>query len=143
MQLQITSIIRVFFAPLKVIVGTPKFIFKTNKVVVQVPYFMPKGSLVENQINALGTAIADSASTSEIVELRLIRLQYPYLDSSILAQYLALNARKYNFLRMKKRLFKKTPISSSYSAVSPKDTENNGIFSAATLAKEKQLPLPT
>jgi hypothetical protein len=108
MQLQITSIIRVFFAPLKVIVGTPKFIFKTNKVVVQVPYFMPKGSLVESQINALGTAIADSA----VVELRLVRLQYPYLDSSILAQYLALNARKYNFLRMKKRLFKKTPISS-------------------------------
>jgi len=50
---------------------------------------------------------------------------------------------------MKKRLFKKTPISSSYSAVSPKDTENNGIFSAEwgftnpQLAKEKQLPLPT
>lgn len=41
------------------------------------------------------------------VELRFIRLQYPYLDSLILSQYLALNAGKYNFLRMKKRLFQK------------------------------------
>ena len=41
------------------------------------------------------------------MELRCIRLQYPYLDSLILSQYLALNAGKYNFLRMKKRLFQK------------------------------------
>lgn len=35
-----------------------------------------------------------------------MQLQYPYLDSTILGQYLALNANKYNFLRMKKKLFK-------------------------------------
>ena len=40
-------------------------------------------------------------------ELRLVRLQYPYLDSTILAQYVAMNASKYNFTRMQKTLFNK------------------------------------
>ena len=44
-----------------------------------------------------------------VVELRLIRIQHPYLNSSILAQFLALNAGKYNFTRMQKMVFKKAP----------------------------------
>ena len=44
-----------------------------------------------------------------VVELRLIRIQHPYLNSSILAKFLALNAGKYNFTRMQKRVFKKAP----------------------------------
>lgn len=40
------------------------------------------------------------------IELRLVQLQYPYLDSFILSQYVALNACKYNFARIHKRIFK-------------------------------------
>ncbi len=40
------------------------------------------------------------------VEVRLIRIHYPYLDSTILAHYIALNAGKYNFNRLQKMLFK-------------------------------------
>jgi hypothetical protein len=113
---QLTTLIRSFFAQFKVIVGTPKMTFKGNKVIVHIPYFdLSTTQLSETKVNALGTAIIEclnnetSASLvpSEL-ELRLIQLQYPYLDSTILGQYLALNASKYNFLRMKKKLFTRT-----------------------------------
>ena len=60
--------------------------------------------------NRLGTKDRKGESAvNMVVELRLIRIQHPYLNSSILAQYLALNAGKYNFTRMQKRVFKKAP----------------------------------
>ena len=81
---------------------------------VQIPYFLPEGILTEAKINALGIAITRLFNSTRqqspiVVEVRLIRLQYPYLDSSILAQYLALNAGKYNFTRMQKMIFSKVP----------------------------------
>lgn len=41
------------------------------------------------------------------VEVRLLGLRYPYLDRSILAQYVAINGGKYNFTRMHKLIFNK------------------------------------
>jgi ribosomal protein S3 len=104
MKAQITTTIQSFFAQFKILAGIPQFIFTTNKVIVQVPYYARPGRLLtETKINALVTRLSLICP----IELRLVRLQYPYLDSSILAQYLGLNAGKYNFLRMKKMLFKK------------------------------------
>lgn len=113
-----TSLIRSFFAQFRVLVGKPtyKTASSSSKVVVQIPYFLPVGILTEAKINALGIAITRLFNSSRqqslgklVVEVRLIRLQYPYLDSSILAQYLALNAGKYNFTRMQKMIFSKVP----------------------------------
>lgn len=89
----------------QVLMGAPKFIVTTNKIIVQVPYysrtvFHPD---LETNVNALMSLL----KSNKPIELRFIRLQYPFLDSSILSQYLALNAGKYNFLRMKKILFQK------------------------------------
>lgn len=42
-------------------------------------------------------------------ELRFVKLRYPYLDSSILAQYLAINTSKYNFTKLQKSVFKNLP----------------------------------
>ena len=90
-------------------------------MIVQTHYFnfpssAGKGNdLSESKVNALGVAItrllgrAPHKSSNMVVELRLIRIQHPYLNSSILAQFLALNAGKYNFTRMQKRVFKKAP----------------------------------
>lgn len=105
MKTQMTSILKAFFAQFSsTLAGAPKFIVTTNKMIVQVPYYTASGRLLtEEKINALVTRL----SSIYPVELRLVRLQYPYLDSSILAQYLGVNAGKYNFLRMKKMLFKK------------------------------------
>ena len=95
--------IKGFFAGKDVLIGSPKFIITTNKIIVQIPYYS-RTVLRETNVNALMSLLK---STKQI-ELRFIRLQYPFLDSSILSQYLALNASKYNFLRMKKILFQKS-----------------------------------
>jgi len=154
-----SSIIKSFFSQFRLLIGTPVYKSTTSsflsslsaesdrevaKVIVQIPYFIPKGvnQLSENKINALGMAVTkifnsktlpapfvffnDSlmvtgngelgkSSVKEVgttVEIRLIRLRYPYLDGSILAQYLALNAGKYNFTRMQKIIFSKIPTNS-------------------------------
>lgn len=44
------------------------------------------------------------------VELDLVLLRYPYHDSHILAQFLGLNSKRYNFNNLVKKLFKKATI---------------------------------
>lgn len=118
-----TSVIQSFFASTKALAGKPsyKVLNSSGTVVVTIPYFMPSSVpvLAESKINALGIAITRLfnvpsenkrfSRAQPTVELRLVRLRYPYLDSSILAQYVAVNAGKYNFLRMQKMMFNKVP----------------------------------
>lgn len=58
------------------------------------------------------------------MEIRLVQLKYPYLDSCILGQYLAFNAGKYNFLRMKKKLFKKAVLNQRLRKTAKGNTNN-------------------
>lgn len=107
------------------ILGKPNFKLFINKLVIRIPYFMNPNSMLvlplvlkENQIKSLGTALQtylshyfamnNAAEKAQVlnIELRFIRLQYPYLDSYILSQYIAINAGKYNFNRMQKILFR-------------------------------------
>lgn len=128
-QRKVTLMIKSFFASTKALAGKPSYkVFNSSgTVVVTIPYFMPSSVpvLAESKINALGIAItrlfnvpSEDLRSSRAqpvpsgagkVELRLVRLRYPYLDSSILAQYVAVNAGKYNFLRMQKMMFNKVP----------------------------------
>lgn len=102
----ITAIITSFFAPYKVLVGRPVYKTLSSKIVVQIPYYMPKNMnavLTDSNMNTLGLAIAQLlmqcvvAKTTGGLDVRFIRLRYPYMDSQILAQYLAVNSGKYNF----------------------------------------------
>lgn len=112
----VTQVLSSFFAQSKILMGKPSYKTMPNgKVVVQVTYYVPNSvvPLADNKINALGVAIAqllagDQRSPDTRVELRLVRLQYPYLESSILAQYVAINAGKFNFLRMRKMVMSKS-----------------------------------
>jgi ribosomal protein S3 len=54
--------------------------------VVTLPYHMMEGSLSHSMVNALGMQLAETLDCP--VEVRLIRLSVPYLDASILAQWL-------------------------------------------------------
>lgn len=107
----IKLVTRSFLAKSKVLTGNPTYKVLPSKVIVSIPYFSPISTdvLTDTKINALATAITKVLVTygfKSTVELRFIRLQYPYLDSSILAQYVAINAGKYNMLRMQKMMFK-------------------------------------
>lgn len=114
-----------FLGQYKALMGKPMYKMvpgtTSNKLVVQVPYFMPKGALTEAKINALGMAIARLLPEPGAVELRLIRLRYPYLDSAVLGQYLSMNAGKYNFARMQKMIFRKAATIQPNSVITAKD----------------------
>jgi hypothetical protein len=44
------------------------------------------------------------------VQLRIVRLHHPYLNSSILAQFLAMNASKYGFARLRQYVLSAIPL---------------------------------
>ena len=87
----------------------------SNIVCVYVFYYMPNKNarLNRNTVNNLGKVITDLYK--QPVQLRLIRLYYPFLDAYILAQWIRLNRRDYKFNRIIRRLFNSVSvIKSSY-----------------------------
>lgn len=97
-----------------ILLGKINYSVLPNKIVIRIPYYSAQSHLQTNT-SKLGSALQFFMSSSHLVqgqkitylELRFIPLQYPYLDSSILNQYVAINASKYNFNRIQKLLFNK------------------------------------
>lgn len=89
----------------KALASKPVFSVSGNKVVVTTFYYLPHSgqSLSSNSVNSLGEVL--SKLFGQPVELRLVRLHYPYLNSHILAQYIAINSSKYNFTRIQRAIF--------------------------------------
>lgn len=99
-----------FFSPLKVLASKPIISITTSKVIINVFYYMPvkTQALNVNTINGLGERL--SQVFGRPVELRLVRLHYPYLNSYILAQFVAYNTNEYNFVRIQRMIFGKASI---------------------------------
>ena|ERR1700753_1915689 len=70
------------------------------------------------------------------VELVLVPLKYPYHDSNILAQLITLNAKKYKFDRIIRRLFQKAPILESVKKFNKMNISNSNL-TTKTLLKSK------
>lgn len=89
----------------KALASKPVFSVSGNKVVVTTFYYLPHSgqSLSSSSVNSLGEVL--SKLFGQPVELRLVRLHYPYLNSHILAQYIAINSSKYNFTRIQRAIF--------------------------------------
>ncbi|MCZ6924105.1 MAG: hypothetical protein O7D30_00865, partial [Rickettsia endosymbiont of Ixodes persulcatus] len=63
-----------------------------------------------NTLNKALTGMYESVTGQYVnVNLELVEHYYPYLDATILAQYLALNASKYGFTRMMNYLLSVVP----------------------------------
>jgi ribosomal protein S3 len=60
-------------------------------------------ALNSNTVNNLGASL--SSLFGRPVSLRLVKLHYPYLDSHILAQYIAMNTQDYNLVQIVRRIF--------------------------------------
>lgn len=129
----VTQLINLFFAQFNTsnekgcLVGNPDYKLLSNgKVSVSIPYYCSSddrrssSSLVlsPKKSKSLGAAISRVMQVEFItcsagkayrglVEVRVIKLRYPYLDGSILAKYTALNSGKYAFSRIHKAVFKK------------------------------------
>ncbi|TPG03839.1 hypothetical protein EAH88_19305 [Rhodanobacter glycinis] len=104
------KVINHFFSPIKVLASKPVITITANKVIINVFYLMPikTQALNVNTINNLGERL--SQIFGRPVELRLVRLHYPYLNSHILAQFVAHNTQKYNFVRIQRMIFSKAAI---------------------------------
>jgi hypothetical protein len=99
------ALISHFFSPIKALSGKPVFTFSANSVVIHVFYYIPVANqaLNSNTVNNLGEAL--SSIFGRPVELRLVKLHYPYLDSNILAQYIAMNTQDYTLAQIVRRVF--------------------------------------
>lgn len=106
-----SQVISDYFSKTQVLSGKPVFTVPGNKIVVNIPYFIPVKSQALNNstINSLGEVLSKLYKSP--VELRLVRLHYPYLNSYILAQYIAMNTRKYNLKAITNSLFTRVQLS--------------------------------
>jgi len=114
------KLIEHFFSPIKALASKPVFTVTADKVIINIFYFMPNQALNNNTINNLGDVL--SKLFGRPVELRLVKLYYPYLNSHILAQLIALNTQKYNFVRIQRMIFGKASI--------VKDTESANVLAS-------------
>jgi hypothetical protein len=74
-------------------------------VVVHVFYYIPvvNQALNSNTVNNLGASL--TTLFGRPVSLRLVKLNYPYMDSYILAQYIAMNTQDYTLVQIVRRIF--------------------------------------
>ena len=108
-----TKVVENFFSPIRALASKPTFTVlsqaeNSNRkapVVVNVFYYIAnkEQALSTSTINSLGQVL--SRLFHRPVELRLVRLYYPYLNSYILAQYIAINSNRYNFTRIQRAIF--------------------------------------
>jgi len=110
-QTNLSEIRERYFASIKILAS--KFIrtAKRDKIIITGFYYIPGNISIginENQINNLGLILTKLYNRP--VELHLNKLTYPYLDRHILSQYVRLLTQKYNFKRIKKRLFRNIPL---------------------------------
>lgn len=133
-------LLKYYFASISCFISKPLFTISPSpgagKVVIHLCYYNPSDSLsITTKVIAPDASLilADSDTVlsfqtishmlnqifNKPVELELIPLRYPYHDSTILAQVLAVNSNKYNFNRMMQKLFQKaTIITKTYSSLS-------------------------
>jgi len=103
-----TKVIEHFFSPIRALASKPTFTItssESGKVIVNVFYYIANKdqALSDSTINNLGQVL--SKLFKRPVELRFVRLHYPYLNSYILAQYIAINSNRYNFTRIQRAIF--------------------------------------
>lgn len=108
-----TQLIAHFFSPIRALASKPVFTLASSadshagkgKVVINLFYYIANRNqaLSNSTINSLGEVL--SKLFKRPVELRLVRVHYPYMNSYILAQYVAINTGRYNFTRIQRSIF--------------------------------------
>ena len=102
---QATQLIGHYTAPLELLAGKPIYSVGTELVTVHLFYYTPtEKALNHNTVNRLGSVLSELFGQS--VELRLVKIHYPYMDRTILAQYIAMNAEVYPLSQIVRRLFR-------------------------------------
>ena len=89
--------------PINALASKPLITEKHDKILIYVFYYAPrKARLNINSINILGNVL--ETVFNKKVELRLVKHKYPYLNSYILAQYIAIRVRHNKFTKVSNRV---------------------------------------
>lgn len=92
------------------LIRKPSFNHTNHKVTIQLFYYIPAYQMKDSN-SVMDKSILTNVSTylaqlyQKEVSLVMIRVHYPYIDSYILAQYLAHNASNNTFIRFQERIF--------------------------------------
>lgn len=99
------TLVSQFFEPIDVLASKPVIDVTPTTVTVTVFYYMvhEQAALNANTINALGELV--STVWGRPVELRLVRVHYPYLNSDILAAFIVKNLEHDRFERVVSKIF--------------------------------------
>ena len=140
------------------LISKPKFYHNTNKVIIKFFYFLNNNS---TKNNLQPTGIQSSLQNEEAkpraleasplgyyklipklsklygksVELRPVRIHYPYLNSYILAQYVAFNIKSGNLNNISRNLFKKAKLIKSNRISKQLNLRSNNINNTPLLWK--------
>nr|YP_010044448.1 ribosomal protein S3 [Trichosporon inkin]QPF23689.1 ribosomal protein S3 [Trichosporon inkin] len=159
-----TKIIDHFFSPIKALSSKPNYTVTTDKVIINVFYYTTQKKkygkiklnskkhlkikvLNRNTVNNLGDLL--SKLFDRQVELQFVKLNYPYLNRTILAKYIRHNTNKYKFRPIKGSLFRKRPIvknvesNETYSMNLPSHIVGMKIKISGRLKTERVLPRKT
>lgn len=101
---QVSSLVESFFAPLDVIASHPIMTMTNDTTVIHVFYYAYSSDyhVNVNTINSLGELLSNVLNTS--VELRLVKVNYPYMDAYILAQYISKELGLVKWTEVQRRL---------------------------------------
>lgn len=99
------TLITRFFAPLSAIASKPTISIGSELVTVHIPYYSHRTSaaLNNNTVNSLGEVL--TTNFNRPTEVRLIRLNNPYMDAHILANWMSNELQDTTFDRVVKRVF--------------------------------------
>lgn len=124
-----TELLKAYFASsftpegARTLISTPTYSGTSESVVVQLFSYSSTLARFSNTTDPTNTSALNSliAALSRLftsateantvpVQLRIVRLHHPYLNSSILAQFLAMNASKYGFARLRHYVLSVIPL---------------------------------
>jgi hypothetical protein len=102
----LNKLIKGYFSAIRRLTGKPIITITRNRVHVHIFYYIPiwDSRLNANTVNNLGETIRIILNRN--VELRLVKLYYPYLNRDILAQWIVKNTRFYKFIKIVQRIFR-------------------------------------
>ena len=143
-KLSIFILLKYFFSAFSCLISKPFWTISPNKIIIHLCIYKPKFKNINNKskfrfrnrlrfrknkniliptnkLRSLILILSEILKTE--VELDLVELRYPYHDSHILAQFLGLNTKKYNFNKLVKKLFMKAKIFKKF-RINESDREN-------------------
>jgi hypothetical protein len=141
------------------LISKPKFNKDSNKVVISFYYFLNlpvskrlnfgqskriQSSLQEGSMNFEAKRFSSlilklSNLYSKPVELRPVRVHYPYLNSYILAQFISLNIKAGNFSKISRNLFKKAKLVKNNSITSTRLAASDFIILSSAILNPQYL----